>query len=319
MPWLVGIDEAGYGPNLGPLVLSSVAVQVPTDGAPLAERLRPAIRRACEEDDGRLLLDDSKQVYAARNGLAKLERGVLSVLAAHAASTTWSLADYLHHFAVGTSGADLAAEHWYDGHEKLPVAIDQDDWLLHSGRLAEACDGAGVAWGPARTVVMTPPRFNALLGTWCNKAAVEATAVTTLLQQTLTLPGDDPVLIAVDRLGGRTHYAAIIQTAFCDGWVQTLTERADGCRYAVLGLERELHLYFAPRAETEHLTVAVASMACKYLREVCMRQFNRYWQARVPGLEPTAGYPGDAARYFSQIDGAVRQLGLCADQVWRRK
>ena len=29
MPWIVGLDEAGYGPNLGPFVMSLVAFRVP--------------------------------------------------------------------------------------------------------------------------------------------------------------------------------------------------------------------------------------------------------------------------------------------------
>src|SRR5689334_20262944 len=82
MPWRVGLDEAGYGPNLGPLVLSSSACRVPA-GAPecLWECLAAAVRRAEHPADGRLLIDDSKKVNGGKAGLARLEAGVLAVLA----------------------------------------------------------------------------------------------------------------------------------------------------------------------------------------------------------------------------------------------
>ena len=79
MPWVVGIDEAGYGPNLGPLVQAAVALRLP-DGDPSGwESLRPVVRRCGEKADGRLLIDDSKAVYT-RHGLAALERGVQAAL-----------------------------------------------------------------------------------------------------------------------------------------------------------------------------------------------------------------------------------------------
>ena len=85
--------------------------------------------------------------------------------------------------------------------------------------------------------------------------------------------------------------------------------------YRIDGLGRELRFRFLPRAEGQSMPVALASMLCKYLREVLMRQFNEYWIAKLPGLRPTAGYPSDAKRYYE----AIKHLVAEPDAVWRRK
>jgi hypothetical protein len=74
MAWIIGIDEAGYGPNLGPLVMSSVACRVPDEqlDADLWRLLAAAVRRGGDRDDGRLVVDDSKVVYSTSRGLAGL-------------------------------------------------------------------------------------------------------------------------------------------------------------------------------------------------------------------------------------------------------
>ena len=60
-------------------------------------------------------------------------------------------------------------------------------------------------------------------------------------------------------------------------------------------------------------------MLSKYLREVLMHEFNRFWQSRVPGLKATAGYPGDAERFFDEIRPAVRRLQIEENVLWRKK
>ena len=89
--------------------------------------------------------------------------------------------------------------------------------------------------------------------------------------------------------------------------------------YRVIGLEREVRLTFQPRADAECFCVALASMVSKYLREVLMLEFNRFWQTHVPGLKATAGYPGDAIRFFEAIRPAVERLGLAEETVWRQR
>jgi hypothetical protein len=60
-------------------------------------------------------------------------------------------------------------------------------------------------------------------------------------------------------------------------------------------------------------------MASKYLRELLMLEFNRFWCGQVPGLKPTAGYPGDSSRFFAAIQPALERLGLPEEAVWRRR
>jgi ribonuclease HIII len=64
MPWVVGIDEAGYGPNLGPLVQAAVAVKLPDADPAGWDTLKPHVRRAKEKADKRVLVDDSKLVHS---------------------------------------------------------------------------------------------------------------------------------------------------------------------------------------------------------------------------------------------------------------
>src|SRR5687767_604620 len=111
----------------------------------------------------------------------------------------------------------------------------------------------------------------------------------------------------------------MLQDAFPGGWVVALKESAAESRYRIANLDREVEVVFRPRADAESVAVALASMLAKYLREVCMMQFNAFWAKHVPGLKPTAGYPGDAKRFYDAIRPAMDQLGLPADAVWRKR
>ena len=88
-PMLVyaGIDEAGYGPMLGPLCVACTAFVLeqyePAEGPPnLWTLLAGAVCRKSSDKKRRIAVDDSKKLKGAADGashpLRHLERGVLS-------------------------------------------------------------------------------------------------------------------------------------------------------------------------------------------------------------------------------------------------
>jgi hypothetical protein len=60
-------------------------------------------------------------------------------------------------------------------------------------------------------------------------------------------------------------------------------------------------------------------MVSKYLRELLMGEFNRFWQRHLPGLQPTAGYPGDAERFWTAIQPVAQRLQIPPRVLWRRR
>jgi hypothetical protein len=301
--------------------MTSVAYRVPEAlaGANGWQILEPAVRHDGELDDGRMLVEDSKIVYSTRRGLHDLETAVLAFLAI---GEPWEKV-LLHHLAerlCPAFHADLRAEPWYTGTSVLPVVADRCRFQETAQRLAHTSLERQLHWGPVRSVVVCPARFNQLLDHWGSKGSVLGYALGQLLAAN-RIPDDgrEPVWFFIDKHGGRNTYAAMLQDALAEGMVVAREEGRDRSVYSVLGLERDLRLTFQPRADAEHFGVALASMVSKYLRELFMREFNQFWQTHVPDLQPTAGYPGDALRFWNAIRPVAERLAIPEAALWRRK
>jgi ribonuclease HII len=319
MAWLVGIDEAGYGPNLGPFVMSAVGCRLSglkTDSN-LWTVLRQAVCRANEPADGRIAIDDSKALYNSSKGLTTLERSVAAALGKPEPFPS-VLDDLVGRLQNGRR--ELDSEIWYTGTKALPACPDQEDLEPLACRFANASQEAGISSWWVESVIVCPSRFNDLVRSHGSKGAVLSDALADLVRRSQQRTvGSDPVAYCVDKHGGRNTYVAQLQDLVSQGIVAVEEEGLNRSAYRVNGIKRDVRFCFQPRADANFLCVALASMISKYLRELLMAEFNAFWLARVPELKPTAGYPGDAGRFMSAIRPTAVKLGLPEDALWRKR
>ena len=177
-----------------------------------------------EKPDGRLLIDDSKRVHDGANGLRKLEQGVLSVLASNVLESSQSLEHFLKQILIGNSWDDLGEEEWFEPAQPIPLRSNPDELTRMAARLTEAFLSQKVTLGPVYSLLVPAPRFNALLDEHHLKSVILAEGVIAFCRKAQHLPGGDPLIFAVDKLGGRNFYGPMLQQAFPDGWVHALRE-----------------------------------------------------------------------------------------------
>ncbi len=281
----MGIDEAGYGPTLGPLAVVGALADV-QDPASFAVELAA------------LGVADSKQVHKPGD-LASLERVALPA-AAWLSGFQPDTADDL--FALlGESAAERATVPWMAGAEqlRLPIAATPARWSIASGT---ACGLHGH--------LLHPRQLNAAKRKGVNRAAAELDAVRQLIRAGVADPavGAD---IACDRLGGRKRYGDLLQAAWPGQEVEIVEETAPACRYRCLAT----NVAFLVGGEGHAPLIAAASCIAKYARELHMHLFNHHWTGRFAWLKPTAGYPEDAKRWLHQLGEGT--IGAWQDDLIR--
>jgi len=220
---LIGMDEAGYGPNYGPLVVAATAWEFP-DEVPAPARARTlasgaspnrsplrtapsrtqsAIRNPKSEinsppdlyrilrtvvakkaSERRIAIADSKALFSPGLGLRQLERGLHAVLSTlQQSASCWST-------IVNYCGADPAGHHkttcWpHDFDCQLPIDATADELERLANRFATTCDTAGVRPLLVRARLTYPAQFNDLVDHHGSKGAALSHITVGLLREVI--------------------------------------------------------------------------------------------------------------------------------------
>ena len=324
---VAGIDEAGYGPVLGPLVISASAFSLegrldPADvsvAGALAKKLRSAITTRPPVRGGKLIIADSKLVYRLSGGLAHLERAVLAVarLLPNAHPEAFRRREDLMRLC-GQESPNAGALHWYAHDQRaLPRFCQEGGVDIAANLLRGAMAGAGIGLAGLWARVVDEAEFNRLAGAAANKAAVLAGFTMAHLWNLHQRFGEDGLMAVIDKQGARDHYVPLLLRTFPGAALKVIDETHQQSSYLVREGSRQSFLIFREKAENACMATALASMLCKYLRELFMDSFNSWWTLKIPDLVPTAGYYSDAQRWLSQAAGHFQRLGVNPENLIR--
>ncbi len=303
MTLLLGIDEAGYGPILGPLVVSGVTMELPDSclGQDLWEILRLSIARTAKGSSGRILINDSKLLHKKSAKTNLLQRGTLAALYAIHNSIPHTIADLLTR--LNCQGLDSIAEYpWYrDRLTHWPLHFDSDDIQTAGSSLRSDCRQHYLELKEVTSCPLMAGSYNQMVHRTQNKATVLFNTACQIIHHIWTAYPEHNLQAILDKQGGRSHYREHLQRMYPDLSMKILKETDTVSSYQLSAARRFMKVHFLQKGDQKNMLIALASMTSKYLRELFMEVLNDYFLKLSPTLKPTAGYYQDGTRFLADL------------------
>ncbi len=317
MAVLVGIDEAGFGPILGPLLVSSSSFQLPRDllTADLWQILEKSVASKRKRLGGRLLIADSKKAHSKSLGIKHLERTTLAALRCLDKKPV-TLAELIL-LLCPDSLERLSDYPWYKDVASQRILADDADEAIASAVLASDMASNGIKLLELKSCCLDVAFYNSMVNNVRNKASVLFTATSRLIKNAFDNFADDDLQIIIDRQGGRVRYRKNLQLMFPNMELKIICESPETSSYELQTDGRSMRLHFVVGADDRFLPVSLASMVSKYLRELLVHNINRYFAGFNADLKPTAGYWKDGLRFIKDLKENVAHAEYDSNQLIR--
>lgn len=323
MALLIGIDEAGYGPLLGPLTVSAAGFVVSDDQ--LASDhwgiLKKAISKEKRSLKGRLLITDSKKAYNRKAGPVHLRRTVLTAIKnmvpnAEVPKTSKELAETL----CPDCATRLDGYPWYEKLNAQPLGADQDAITIASNVLNTSLKENDMELVMLNSRCLDVGYYNKMVQSVKNKSRVLFTSIAGLMQQALDMAAQGQMLqIVVDRQGGRTNYRDPLRRMFPQHQLSVIKQDENISSYELVGNGKTMKVHFVVKADTKCMPVCLASMTSKYLREVLVESINDYFLGHCDKIKPTAGYWKDGLRFVEDLRTHLPDLEYQQEKLVRSR
>ncbi len=322
MAILAGIDEAGYGPILGPLVVSSTTFTVPDEllRSDMWKVLKRSVSKSKRALAGRILIADSKKAFNRKTGCGHLRRAVISAIRClDAGYETPGNAKELAGILCPESLDRLGDYPWYEELESVELGGENSDFGIAAGVFSRNLASNDMRLVDLWSECLDVGYYNRMVSDVRNKASVLFTSVAKLIHRAYEMGGaGEKIQVLVDRQGGRISYVGLLRKMFPHMELCVLRQDEKCSSYELVG-DKTLRVHFAIKADTRFLPVSLASMTSKYVREVMMESINRYFLRFCPEIKPTAGYWQDGQRFIKDVESKLAHLKYDSEKLIRSR
>jgi len=303
---VVGVDENGLGPLLGPLVTTAVAFEL--------ARYSPERHGALGRELG---IDDSKATaafgqMAAAEGLALALVEALCGVAVNDVDALLSclLLDAPDALKARCPASSLA-QCW-----STPMPLPCFGGDLEAGRaILAGLRERGLRPAHAKSAVACTGALNARLRAGQSRVEVDLELMERLVLDARTRAGAD-VRAICGMVGGIRNYVAKMRHLPRAGAVVRQRAPKGTLAFDVSGVG---HVRFEIDADARHLPVALASMVGKYVRELWMARQNRFYRAHDESLAEVSGYHDPVTQRFIVASEKLRVALGVDDACFVRK
>lgn len=293
---VIGIDENGLGPILGPMVVTAAAFRCPEYNADSLWKLV----------DEQLPADDSKVVFKNRKH-GQAETAVLrwlSLFNIHATNTGTLIQKICHEFILPCPSAIDSPQCQLPTPVSVPL-FSSLDWPSLPLDVWNRFDVAEIKPALLHATNICPGLYNQYLADdKRNKLQLDFELMMKLISIIERQFPKDRILAICGKVGATRYYLPWFKKNEFNH-VVALKEHPDCSQYQ---LSKRTTVCFIKDADSLHLPVAVASMIGKYIREIEMHHINTLL---LPNQRPVSGYRDTRSKSFIQSTQSKRKkIGL---------
>ncbi|MCM8768357.1 MAG: hypothetical protein NC911_01540 [Candidatus Omnitrophica bacterium] len=257
---ILGIDENGLGPLMGPLVVTGVVIQGET------KNWLPGAK-------------DSKKFFSSSDPgrLRKLELFCLALFS--------SIYGYLPESpALFLQG--ISSEHrcpaeidlCWSGLNSRFTRTDRKEISLFSERIKTWAEKEKVTLKAIHSQILCSARLNEFFRRKQSKSFVDFCTFASVIRNLATVETE----IIAGKIGGLKKYSSWLRYAFPEARIKILQETPELSAYHLILAGKEYRLNFWVKVEEKCLAAALASLVGKFVREIFMESINNYLGNKFP-------------------------------------